>query len=351
MNRPSSKSASSPRQPRIRFFKPSELRAYKAEEDIVLVGNCHVMRGEVFVLGGEPGVGKSRAATALAIAGATGKPWFGLETHRQFRTMIVQTENGRYRLKQEFDSIRLDKEIEDWVRVSEPPPFGLTLTHSEFREDIKAELESFRPDCVILDPWNAAARDDRQRDYTETFEALRGILPTGPDKPALGIVAHTRKPKTDEKRTGGTGLMHLLAGSYILTSVPRSIFVLIRGSEDETDDSVVFCNPKNSNGPNIGRGAWRRTLSGFTAIPKDEFDWKDFDKPPDKRTIVRLEHLAEVFDNGTNELELKDAAHALAAVSEINERSAYNALSANGRFSEHLTRRDKREKTYLTFKP
>ncbi|MGI8436101.1 MAG: AAA family ATPase [Chthoniobacterales bacterium] len=324
------------RMPRIRFYSPAELRAYEPDNDIKLVGNCHVMRGEVFVVGGEPGVGKSRAATALAIAGATGQPWLGLSIHRQFRTMIVQTENGRFRLKQEFDSINLHKEIESWVRVSEPPPFGLTLTNSEFQEDIKAELEAFRPDCVILDPWNAAARDDRQKDYTETFEALRRILPTGPDKPALGIIAHTRKPKTDEKRTGGTGLMHLLAGSYILTSVPRSIFVMIPGSEDETDDSVVWFNPKNSNGPHAARSAWHREAGGFTS--HQEFDWKEFDKPADKRVIIHVEHLAEVFKNGDRDLELKDAAHALASLADINERSAYNALSANGRFKENLRR-------------
>lgn len=322
-----------PRIPRIRFFSPSELRAYKPDNDIVLVGNCNVMRGEVFVVGGEPGVGKSRAATALAIAGATGQPWFGLDVHRQFRTMIVQTENGRFRLKQEFDSIKLGSEIEDWIRISEPPPFGLTLTNSEFQEDIKAELGVFRPDCVILDPWNAAARDDRQKDYTETFEALRRILPTGPDKPALGIIAHTRKPKTDEKRTGGTGLMHLLAGSYILTSVPRSIFVMIPGSEDETDNSVVWFNPKNSNGPNVGRTAWRRESTGFVPISKDDFDWKEFDKPADKRVIVRPEHIAEVFQNGKLQLTKKDAAHALASLLDMNDRSAYNALA---RFKEHL---------------
>jgi AAA domain len=325
------------REPRIRFFSPSELRDYKPDHDIVLVGNCHVMRGEVFVIGGEPGVGKSLSTTQLAVSGATGRDWFGLEVHRQFKTMIVQTENGRYRLRQEFDSLDLREEIEDWIRVSEPPPFGLTLTNSEFQEDIKVELQAFRPDCVILDPWNAATRDDRQKEYAETFEALRRILPTGPDKPALGIVAHTRKPKTDEKRTSGTGLMHLLAGSYILTSVPRSIFVMIRGSEDETDDSFVLFNPKNSNGPNASRSAWHRNASGFTPIT--DFDWKEFDKPPDKRVVVRVEHLAEVFNGGKLELELKDAAHALASLTGINERSAYNALAEKGRFATHLSRK------------
>jgi hypothetical protein len=231
----------------------------------------------------------------------------------------------------------LHKEIENWIRVSEPPPFGLTLTNSEFQEDIKAELEAFRPDCVILDPWNAAARDDCQKDYAETFEALRRILPTGTDKPALGILAHTRKPKTDEKRTGGTGLMHLLAGSYILASVPRAIFVMIPGSEDETDNSVVWFNPKNSNGPNVARTAWYREAGGFTSY--EEFDWKEFDKPADKRVIIQMDHLAEVFKNGKLDLDLKDAAHALASLTNINERSAYNALSTNGRFHKNLRRK------------
>jgi predicted ATP-dependent serine protease len=120
-----------PREPRIRFFAPSELRDYKPDNDIVLVGDCHIMRGEVFVIGGEPGVGKSLSTTQLAVSGATGCDWFGLKLHRRFKTMIVQTENGRYRLQQEFSSLDCDR-IENWIRVSEPPPFGLTLSNPEF---------------------------------------------------------------------------------------------------------------------------------------------------------------------------------------------------------------------------
>lgn len=76
-------------EPRIRFFKPSELRSYEPEKDIVLVGDCHVMRGEVFVIGGEPGVGKSTAATEFAICGATGQDRLGLSVHCRFKTMIA----------------------------------------------------------------------------------------------------------------------------------------------------------------------------------------------------------------------------------------------------------------------
>lgn len=163
----------------------------------------------------------------------------------------------------EYQARAETERIEDYILVSEPPPFGLMLGSPEFREDIETALKSFQLDVVIIDPWNAAARDEKQRDYSETFDAIRAILPKGKDKPALGIVAHTRKPKPDEKRTGGSGLMHLLAGSYVLTSVPRAIFVMVRGNSDEADDSVVWFNPKNSNGPCCERTAWERGRKGL----------------------------------------------------------------------------------------
>lgn len=197
-------------------------------------------------------------------------------------------------------------------------------------------LAAFKPDCVVLDPWNAAAKDDKQSDYVATFDALRDLLPTGADKPALGIIAHTRKPQLNERRTGGTALMHLLAGSYVLTSVPRAIFVMTRGCQDETDDSVVFFNPKNSNGENAPRSAWHRKLTGFT--PATDFDWKEFDKSPDERKIITLDHIREVFGDGEKRLELKAAAHDLATLAKVTEGAAYNALKADGKFSASVSR-------------
>ncbi len=324
----------SSRERRIQFFSPSELLDFHPSGELVLAGDCHIMRGEVFVIGGEPGIGKSRAATQLGVCGGTLRPWFGLEVRQQFRTMIIQTENGRYRLKQEFSALNC-QEIENWIRVSEPPPFGLALSNPQFQADIRGALRSFKPDCVILDPWNAAAKDDKQRDYAETFDAIRALLPTGEEKPAFGVVAHTKKPQLNEKRTGGTCLQHLLAGSYILSSVPRCIFVMVPGADDETDDSIVWCNPKNNNGEKSARSAWRRTGSGF--IPATDFDWREFDKAPDERKVITLDHLREVFD-GRESLSLKDAAAKLARIAGIHERSAYNALGPGGKFATCLRR-------------
>ena len=87
--------------------------------------------------------------------------------------------------------------------------------------------------------------------------------------------------------------MHLLAGSYILSSVPRTIFVVVRGTVEETDNSVVLFNPKNSNGPCIGRTAWERTLAGFYPLP--DFDWKAFDSGSGGRKVIRLEHIRKAL--------------------------------------------------------
>jgi hypothetical protein len=327
---------------RIRFFSPSELRDFRPDNELVLVGDCHIMRGEVFVIGGEPGIGKSRAATYLGVCGATMQPWFGLTVRRIFKTLVVQSENGRFRLQQEFSALDSDQ-IEGRLLVSEPPPFGLTLGNPQFQTDIRAVLRTFKPDCVVLDPWNAATRDDKQRDYAETFDAIRALLPTGQDRPALGIIAHTRKPQQlNEQQIGGTCLLHLLSGSHILSSVPRSIFVMVPGSVDEKDDTVVLYNPKNNNGQKIGPSAWHRKGSGF--VVANDFDWRGFKKAPRDRRIVSLEDIEEVFVDG-EPLELKEAAHRLATITGMVERSAYNALAPDGKWSKCI----KREQGRLSF--
>jgi len=213
----------------------------------------------------------------------------------------------------------------------------MTLTNPEFLEDVRAMIDSFRPDIVVFDPWNSAAKDDKAADYSTAFEALRGMLPTGSDRPALIIVAHTRKPQPTDKRTGGSGLMHLLAGSYVLTSVPRAIFVMVRGTSDETDNSIVWFNPKNSNGPCAARSAWERSPAGFIHLPN--FDWKAFDGGQGGRTVMQVEHLREAL--GTEKWLRSEAVKRLERVTGLGEKACQNALKQNGKFSEHLIFEDK----------
>jgi hypothetical protein len=262
----------------IEFLRPSQVLAYDPPPGIVLAGDNHIVRDAVFVLAGAPGVGKSRLIVWLARCGALEVPWMGYDVHTQFRTLIIQNENGRYRLKLEFEGLDCPQ-LEDYLLITPPPPFGLCFDRREFREQLKVVADNFQPHLVAIDPWNAAARDDRAKDYLETFNDIRTVFPPGFDGPAIGIVAHTRKPYPNE-RASGRALLNLLAGSYVLTSVPRSAWVVQAASDDVEDERIVLTCSKNNDGQFGARSAWMRHNGLF--VPVDSFDWETFDHPEGK---------------------------------------------------------------------
>ncbi len=318
--------------PVLEFLRPSEMRDYRPPEGMVLAGDCHVVRGSVFVIGGAPGVGKSRAAVALAVAGAKGADWFGLPVRARFKTMIVQNENGRFRLSKEFADLDCAA-LEDFVRVCPPPPLGLAFDRAEFQAALTAAIADFRPDVIVIDPWNAVARDEKARDYLETFNAIRAVVPTGDTAPALGIVAHTRKPKNDERATG-RGLLNLLAGSYVLGSVPRTVFVLQSASDEPTDAHVVWTCCKNNDGELGERTAWERRNGLFA--PVADFDWTEFDRPANDRPTITEADVAEVFQHGKRSVRKAEAVEELKEHTGAGKSACYNALKLDGRFGKHL---------------
>ncbi|MSU50389.1 MAG: hypothetical protein EXS37_15110 [Opitutus sp.] len=322
----------------VEFLSPSALRDTPVPEGSQLVGDYHIERGSPFVLGGAPGVGKSRAAVALAVAGATGADWFGLKAHRKFRTMILQAENGRVRLKNEFKDLDCAA-LDGWVCVTPPPPYGFAFIDRHFLAQLRAAIAEFKPDVFLLDPWNQAVRDSTERDYSEGFERVRACLPTGDDCPALGIVAHTRKPRMGEKASGRS-LLNLLSGSYVLASVPRSVFIIQPATDDTDDGRIVFTVAKNNNGQLGKRSVWERRNGLFS--PVEDFNWDTFDgggKSPKKE--VTEAHIREVFENSNARLLLKSAAEKLQEVADVGRTVAYEALKIEGgEFSRLLCRRE-----------
>jgi hypothetical protein len=329
--------------PMIEFFTPSQLSAFTPPEGFNLIGNYHIQRAAPFVIGGAPGVGKSRGAVALAIAGATVADWFGLKVHRQFKTMIVQAENGRVRLKNEFADLDCAM-LDEFVRVCPPPPFGFAFDKLAFRDQLRREIENFQPDVFILDPFNRLARDDKARDYAEAFQDLLAVLPTGDDAPALGIVAHTRKPRAEE-RASGRALLNLLAGSYVIGSVPRTVFVMQSASDDTMDNRIVWTCCKNNDGELGARSAWERRNGLF--VPVQDFDWKTFEGDGEKRRTVSLDDLDTLFEGGKRQLARNTAVEYLMEQTGLGKTACYQALKLDGKFALNLSEQN----DLLTFKP
>jgi len=124
------------------------------------------------------------------------------------------------------------------------------------------------------------------RDYREAFDIVRGVFEIGSEKgPALGILAHTRKPIAGE-RFNGRALLSLLAGSYVLGSIPRCVFVIQSASDGVNETRVVWTCCKNNDGKLGPQSAWERRNGLFVPVP--DFDWDEFRNPQDGRSKRRI---------------------------------------------------------------
>ncbi|HLP10219.1 MAG TPA: AAA family ATPase [Opitutaceae bacterium] len=320
--------------PPIAFFTPSELTAYEPPEGGCLVGHNHITKGATAVIAGAAGIGKSRVAVALAVAGARGVDWMGLTVHRRFRSLIIQSENGPLRLRDEFSAIGTN-DLDGHIRVSPPPPFGFEFGNAHFVAAIKATLADFQPDVVILDPWTATVTDDKGKDYRETLQLLKRVFGCGDESPALVIVAHTRKPGNGDRVPRGRSLMHEVAGSYVLTSHARCVFNMLPASDDTSDDRVVFENSKNNDGKQVKPSAWHRQNGLF--LPCPDFDWNAYNGKQERgRSKIGRGDLREVFEQAGGSMTRQEAAKALMASVGCSKSVAYDALKNDGPFAEYL---------------
>ncbi len=319
----------------VEFLSPKQLIAYEPPEKLFMVGDCHIMLGATSVIGGPPSVGKSRALFQLAYCGATGADFMGMKVHRTFRTLILQNENGRYRLLQQYKLYDCDI-LEDFIRISPPPPFGMAFQKESFRDQMKRALDEFQPELFAVDPFNSIAYEQDSKEYLLAIDTLRSILPRGDDAPALLIAHHTRKPKTED-RASGRSLMHLLAGSYVLSSIPRCIWMMQQASNDVTETGIVWTCCKNNDGELGPRSAWDWNNESGLYEPLRNFNWDEFDLTEKDRRERICQSDVEAVLKGTP-MKLSDAVNALATMTRAGKSSCYNALQPKGRFGNHLAK-------------
>lgn len=317
----------------FQFWKPSQFIDFEPPRDFILAGDCHVTRGGITVLGGAPGVGKSRAALGLALAGATGGNWMGLPVHSRFKTMVIQAENGPYRLKGELTDISegITEDLDEWLRITPPPIYGLAFTEPGFRLAIKEAIEGFEPALIVLDPWNRATQGDKQSDAQAALEGLFACLPEDPSKrPAILIVHHLRKKSSDHQRKSGRDLLHELAGTYQIGSSARCVFALEPASKDTEDDRVVMTCCKNNDGTEGAPTAWHRCNGLFGEC--EDFDWEAFNAGDLKQQGITLESMRGAL-SGAGWLTKTGAVKHLEKTDVCGRSAGFNALK---RFSANL---------------
>lgn len=269
----------------------------------------------------------------------------GHPVHSKFRTIILQAENGIARLKREFSDIETGNvDLDEYLRITPPPQYGLDFHSKEFRDYLRAAIEHFGAGVLVIDPWNRVVEDDKQKDYKLAIDAINDALPVNPaDKPAVVIVTHLRKQVAGEKRKRGRELLAELSGSNFLASAPRCVFILEPATSDMKDDRVILTTAKNNDGQDEEpASAWHRRNGLFQ--PCEGFDWDTYwngGAGGDARRKVTLDDLAAIFDNGERTLKKKEAVELLKDQTGLGRTVCYDALKLQGgEFSDYLDEGD-----------
>jgi hypothetical protein len=262
----------------IHFAKWNEITSYEIPEGFELLGDMTLCRGEMSLIAGYPGTGKSMAALWLAALAATGSGEFmGHDILSQFRTLYIQDENGLIPLQQRLNGIQgrfPDFDFSNWIRISEPPEDGMAIDNPEFRREIKNQIRDFDPGLVIIDPFTNLTNDTGKRDYSEALAHIRAMIPPRIDQPAILVVTHCRKKSPNAKKARGRALLHEIMGSQVIVSKARSIWGLDAVSDNGDDERVVMSVIKNSNGIMPPPTAHLRGVGWFEDI--QDFDMDEY---------------------------------------------------------------------------
>lgn len=285
----------------IDLITPEDAIKFQPDEEDYLIGDGLISRETFITFGGEPGSGKSRMLTTLAVAGARGSGhWLSYPVRRCFRSVILQTENTGNRLKEELSAV--PESLRKAFHISRQLPRGLAFGDPEFRRAVLRLHEKQPFDVLGIDPWNDVVSEEGQSDYAEALANIRRCF-TGRKMPAVVIVAHLRKMRSDSngRRKNGRELLHELSGSLKLGSTSRTVFAVQPATSDMDDDRVIVELAKaNDVAPEFfrqfgKRSAWHRGNAIFE--PCQGFDWDEWLNPSqdNERRAITLDMVKAVL--------------------------------------------------------
>lgn len=294
------------KRPALKIWNISDLLKWQEPAHLRLVGDNEISMGYegLALIAGPGSSGKSLAAASLALAGAIGEGhWMGRKVHRQFKTLVIQAENGKSRLKDEITAMKKQHpkvNLEENIFFSDPPEGGLPFHRPEFRVAIRREIDRLKPDLIVLDPWSQIAAEDSSKDVMDKLAEIRSCFPSGDDCPALLIIAHTKKPRPEDVRRGRS-LVYAVSGSVALPNTCRCVYLLLPWNDTEEEERVFWSCCKLNNGQMYPASVWRRRYGTFFDHDSETNPklWGVEDKDPEEDQQVSLGDVIKAFGSET----------------------------------------------------
>lgn len=245
------------------------------EDENALIKNFALAKGEGWIVGGEPGVGKSTFIQQFAMFAAAGKSFFGYEFTRPLLVFYLQTELQARKLKQADDSFvsgfkRFFGWTDDEIRMANNGVVFDDRMIGNVCDDLESYLlrvfEIYRFDLLIIDPLLTFADGDLslQKDAKNFFYVSVNRICGGRHysckdgtsvKFGVIVLAHMGKAQKDKNGNIVNRGQYATAGSYVLNAWARHQINLVRSKGDIYALEAVK-NPECS--------SWRGTDGSYT---------------------------------------------------------------------------------------
>jgi hypothetical protein len=255
----SSEPGSKPAQP-LTIWSPSKILAWQEPPGMNLLGPW-LRKGELTVVFGPPGIGKSRLfGLWLPICQITGQPFCGLDTGGDPQTwLVIGNENNLARQKSDLEKMLavLDEAqraaVERHLRIHVLRTFedgDLALGSVDSATRLRATLTAEQPGAISFDPVGALVDGDETKpsDARQMLKTLHSIVrPICPDA-ALLLIAHAKVGREAVAQSGIYDGGNYGRGPKTYLMAARAAMNLKPG-DNEDAARLVLENSKCNNGP------------------------------------------------------------------------------------------------------
>lgn len=309
----------------------ADVLGYDPPPGSLLVGDGLLELGENSLLYGPPGSFKSFAVGNLMALGAWGRgEWLGFPVNARFASLWINFENGRRRLRDQFAKMELPPDAADFIHVTDVPEIW-SLADSRMAGAIRQTITEKKIRLVIMDTVSSLCEDELAKHFTAFFTALNSILSGLPERPAVLLIHHSRKPKEGDR--GGRGLLNLISGHQTLQRRSSAIIYLGRVT-DEFDEkrAAAVCLKCRNNGEMEGQKFALKLGEKNALEPLAEFDWSEWEqgsagRKRQEKKVTDADVLA-LFEFGNRTLSRVEAAEMLMDRLGIGRTTAFDELKA-----------------------
>ena len=292
----------------LTIWKPSQILEYSHPKNFNILGEGYLIKGELTILLGPGGIGKSRLSLQMALCQITGREWCGIPmSNEPLRWLFIGNENSISRLKDDLSKMlsQFSKEerelIDECLAIQVPNTIEdsfLSLENKLAKDRIQLTLDKLDPQCVVFDPLISLqiGEESNTKDMQHTVETIMRIVKSHKMDCAVLIVHHSRTGSENIKQganlydSGNYG-----RGSKVLFSACRCQINLMPGDKENQHKLVLACGKAN-NAPHFRtRGLEYDPYTGFYSVD-ESFDLNDWINDVDGKRGNKIATIKDIME-------------------------------------------------------